>query len=209
VRAFKFLDGQGRSPFTRTPWRPGEWVEAAATIPCREGVHGCRAEDLSCWLAPELWEVELEDPVVETRHKLTARRGRLVEAVAGYLEAAVELGAVCAWRARDRAVRALRAAGQGDLAGQFAAAATLDQLAALGAQVDDSTFARAAAALAADTARFAITGPITEAPFIGACSAGHTAAGMDGEQIVFDTAYADERVFESLWLVERLGLTAQ
>jgi hypothetical protein len=32
---------------------------------------------------------------------------------------------------------------------------------------------------------------------------------MDGEQVVFDTAYADERVFESLWLVERLGLTAQ
>ncbi|MDQ1419880.1 MAG: hypothetical protein QOJ52_1842, partial [Acidimicrobiaceae bacterium] len=79
--------------------------------------------------------MELEDPVVETRHKLTARRGRLVQAVAGYLEAAVELGAVCAWRARDRAVRALRAADQSDLAGQFAAAATLDQLAALGAEV--------------------------------------------------------------------------
>jgi hypothetical protein len=182
MRAYKFLDAAGRAPFTLTPWTVGVWVETASAVPCRQGVHACRPADLSYWLAPCLWEVELDEPVVETRHKLTARRGRLLAQVDAYPAAAEELGAVCAWRARDRAVPALHPAGTHSPASRFAAAATLTELRDLLGQTDDSSFAGTAAALAADTARFALSGPITEAPFIGACSAGHIQAGPVGGQ---------------------------
>jgi hypothetical protein len=206
MRAYKFLDARGRAPFTLTPWLPGEWVEAAAAVPCREGVHACRREDLSYWLAPSLWEIELEEPVVATRHKLTARRGRLIARVDAYPAAAQQLGAVCAWRARDRAVEALQAAGAGGEASRFASATSLAELRNLLGETDDATFEGTAAALAADTAQFAVNGPITEAPFTGACSAGHFAAGLGGAQADFDRGYAEERSFQSAWLVERLGL---
>jgi hypothetical protein len=181
-------------------------MEAAAAVPCREGVHACRPEHLSYWLAPALWEIDLEEPVVATRHKLTARRGRLIARVDAYPAAAQQLGEVCAWRARDRAVEALRGAGAGGPASRFASAASLAELANLLADTNDATFAGTAAALAADTAQFALTGPITEAPFTGACSAGHFAAGLDGAQTDFDRGYAEERAFQSAWLVECLGL---
>jgi hypothetical protein len=206
MRAYKFLDAGGRAPFTLTPWVPGTWVEAAAAVPCREGVHACRPEHLSYWLAPSLWEIELEEPVVATRHKLTARRGRLIAQVDAYPAAADQLGEVCAWRARDRAVEALQGAGAGDPASRFASATTLAELRNLLGEADDATFEGTAAALAADTAHFALSGPITEAPFTGACSAGHLAAGLGGAQADFDRGYAEERSFQSAWLVERLGL---
>jgi hypothetical protein len=206
MRAYKFLDAGGRAPFTLTPWPPGEWVEAAAAVPCREGVHACRSADLSYWLAPALWEIELEEPVVATRHKVTARRGRLLARVDAYPAAAHQLGAVCAWRARDRAVEALQGAGAGGAASRFAAATTLAELRNLLGEADDATFEGTAAALAADTAHFVLRGPITEAPFTGACSAGHLAAGPGGAQADFDRGYADERRFQSAWLVAHLGL---
>ena len=208
MRAYKFLDAQGRAPFTLTPWKLGEWVETNTVEPCHSGVHACRTADLSYWLAPTLWEVELAGPIIETRHKLTASRGRLVAEVSGYHGAVIELGEWCAWRARDRALSALRAAGSQDLADRFQSVATLQQLIALGGDLDDSTSIGTAAALAVDTAHFADGGPITEAPFIGACSAGHAAAGLDGDQVVFDAAYAQERALQSAWLIDRLGLFA-
>jgi hypothetical protein len=208
MRAYKFLDAGGRAPFTLTPWRAGEWVEAATAVPCRDGVHACRLEHLSYWLAPSLWEVELEEPVVATRHKLTARRGRLIDRVDGYPAAAQQLGPVCAWRARDRAVESLQGAGASGQAARFAAATTLAELSSLLGVTDDATFEGTAAALAVDTAQFAISGPITEAPFTGACSAGHLAAGLGGAQADFDRGYAEERTFQSAWLAERLGLAA-
>jgi hypothetical protein len=169
-------------------------------------VHACQREDLSYWLAPALWEIELEEPVVATRHKLTARRGRLIARVDAYPAAAHQLGSVCAWRARDRAVAALQAAGAGGSASRFASATTLAELIGLLGETDDATFEGTAAALAADTAHFALNGPITEAPFTGACSAGHLAAGLGAAQADFDRGYAEERTFQSAWLVERLGL---
>jgi hypothetical protein len=161
--------------------------------------------DLAWWLAPTLWEVELAEPVSPSRHKLTARKGRLVAPVEEYPAAARELAEACAWRARDRAVDALRGVAD-DLAADFARAASLDELRALADASDDSTAAGTAAALASDAAELAAGGPITESPFIAACAAGHAAAGLDGDQVVFDTAYADERAWQSVWLSDRLGL---
>jgi hypothetical protein len=208
MRAYKFLDADGCGPFTAFPWRPGEWVEASGVGPCRTGVHACAPADLSHWLTATLWEVELDGDVVETRHKLVGPRGRLVRRIDGYEGAVRELAAVGAWRCRDRAVSALRAEGDAALADRFVAASTLDELAALGADadVDESTFAGGAAALAADAGHFTLHGLPAQAPFVAACSAGHVAGGPDGDQAAYDEGYAAERTVQSAWLAERLGL---
>ena len=113
---------------------------------------------------------------------------------------------MCAGERRDRAVQALHDAGADGLATRFAAATTLPELRDLVTETDDATFEGTAAALAADTAQFTLTGPLTEAPFISACSAGHIEAGPGGAQADFDQGYAQERAFQSAWLIERLAL---
>ena len=40
--------------------------------------------DLSWWLAAQLWEIELDGDVVEARHKVVARRGRLIRRLDEY-----------------------------------------------------------------------------------------------------------------------------
>jgi hypothetical protein len=206
MRAYKFLDADGCAPFTAFPWPQAEWVEASGAAPCRMGVHGCAPADLSHWLAGTLWEIELDGQVVQTRHKVVGSRGRLVREVDGYRAAVRELAEVGAWRCHDRAVTALRTEGGTELAERFAAAATLEELSALGADADESTFAGGAAALAADAAHFALHGLPAQAPFVAACSAGHVAGGPDGDQAGYDEGYAGERAFQSAWLTERLAL---
>jgi hypothetical protein len=206
MRAYKSLDAAGRAPFTATPWTPGTWVETTAARPCREGVHACRAADVARWIAESLWEVELDGEVVETRHKLVGTRGRLVRAVEDYPSAVRELAEVGAWRSRDRAVEALRQAGNETLAERYSAVGTLAELACLGGDVDESTFAGRAAALASDAAYFAERGLPSQSPFVTACSAGHAAAGPDGDQAAYDAGYAAERDVQSAWLTVRLGL---
>ena len=205
--AYKFLDAEGRAPFTGTAWIPGVWVEAGDASPCRRGVHACRAGDLSHWLSAALWEVELDGAVVDGRHKVAAGRGRLVRRIDAYDTKARELAAVGAWRSRDRAVHALRVARCDDLATRLAGISDLEELAASGGEADESTFAGAAAALATDAAYFALHGNPSQSPFVAACSAGHVAAGPDGDQAAYDRGYAAERAFQSDWLARELGLT--
>jgi hypothetical protein len=206
MRAYKFLDADGCAPFTAFPWTPGEWVVSSGAAACRMGVHGCGPADLAHWLAASLWEVELDGEIVQTRHKVVGSRGRLVREVDGYRTAVRELAEVGAWRCRDRAVAALRTEGSAALVDRFAAAATLDELAVVGADVNESTFAGGAAALAADAAHFARHGLPAQAPFVAACSAGHVAGGPDGDQADYDEGYGAERAFQSAWLTERLAL---
>jgi hypothetical protein len=214
MRAYKFLDSDGRAPFTAHQWPTDGWVEATGADPCHDGVHACTVTDLSHWLHDALWEVELDGEVVATRRKVAARRGRLVRPVTGYRDAVRELAAVGAWRSRDRAVDALRATGDAAdaaLANRLEAVGELAELAALGAELDEATAARSAAALAADAAHFARHGEPTESPFVAACSAGHHAsigheADADGGRGAYDVGFAAERAFQSAWLAERLGL---
>ena len=73
MRAYKFLDAQGRSPYTGALWpSPGAWMEASSVRQCRDGVHACSAADLSWWLAAQLWEIELDGDIIEARHKVVA-----------------------------------------------------------------------------------------------------------------------------------------
>jgi hypothetical protein len=211
VRAYKFLDAKGRSPYTGMSWpSPGTWVEADTVRQCRDGVHACTPSDLSWWLAAQLWEIELDGDIVETRHKVVARRGRLVRPIDEYAAAVRALGELSAWRCRDLAVPALRRAGHDTLSHEFAGCTTIDALVALRRTsyeaVDQTSAAGPAATFAADAAFFVERGEPPEAPFVACCAAGHAAVGATGGRAEYDTAYADERVFQSAWLAERLIL---
>jgi hypothetical protein len=83
VNAYKFLAADGRGVFTEFAWPlpnggPGDWVEAEIER-CRSGVHACRPGDLSYWLAPVLYEIELDGSVAEAEMKVVAPRGRREE----------------------------------------------------------------------------------------------------------------------------------
>jgi hypothetical protein len=98
VKAYKFLTEDGTGLFSRFRWpapsggsglfgrfrgAPGEWVEADVD-PCRSGVHACRVMDLPYWVAPALYEIELDGEVRAEPIKIVASRGRLVRRVSAW-----------------------------------------------------------------------------------------------------------------------------
>jgi hypothetical protein len=218
MRAYKFLDATGRAIYSGQRWplptdeSAGAWVEGDQVDPCRAGVHGCRADDLSYWLCDELFEMELDGGVVESQHKVVAPRGRLARRVDAYPAAARELAAVSAFRARDVAVALLRDAHFGPLAARFEAAGSIDDLEALQSAVKQelppASDLAIAAGMATDAAHFAQEGEaIVHSPFIAACAAGHAAAQHATEaRTAFDAAFHTERRAQSVWLADRLDL---
>jgi hypothetical protein len=101
VNAYKFLRGGSVGPFTGFHWQPGRWVETAGVVPCEQGVHACRIDDLPFWVNDELWEVELAGDVVAAGRKLVAPRGRLVQRLDAWTAAtSQQLGDASAARAR-------------------------------------------------------------------------------------------------------------
>ncbi len=87
--AYKFLRRDGTSVFTGFRWplpeggAPGRWVDARVD-PCRSGVHACRPAELPLWVAPVLYEIELDGDIVEQRWKVVASRGRLVRRIGAW-----------------------------------------------------------------------------------------------------------------------------
>ena len=83
---YKFLRRDGTSVFTGFRWplpedgSPGRWVDAQVD-PCRSGVHACRLAELPMWVAPVLYEIELDGTIVQQRWKVVASRGRLVRRI--------------------------------------------------------------------------------------------------------------------------------
>jgi len=215
VRAFKFLDANAMTVFTGTEWplpsvsAPGPWVQASEVRPCHAGIHACRVDDLADWIAPHLWEIELDGEIEEAHHKVVARRGRLLRRVAGWTdEVAAELPVWCAWRARDRAAAVLVTTGDHAWAQRLAGAETLRDLRRAAAEttaaLGESSVGGGAAALAGDAARLAHGLGI--GPFVAACAAGHAARGDSGDEARYAAAFADERSQQSAWIAERLQL---
>jgi hypothetical protein len=88
VIAYKFLRTGRRALITRASWpepssTAAAWVEASSgeLVPCRNGIHACRVEDLAYWIAEELWEVELSGETRVGGDSILARKGRLVRPV--------------------------------------------------------------------------------------------------------------------------------
>jgi hypothetical protein len=106
MRTYKFLTSDGRGVFSRFSWPrsdsgPGAWVESDIH-PCRAGIHACRTIDLPYWVAPVLYEIELDGPLEEHAIKVVAPRGRLVRRVTAWNEAAREAyGKMCFTRAHE------------------------------------------------------------------------------------------------------------
>jgi hypothetical protein len=109
---YKFLRRDGTSVFTGFRWplpehdSPGGWVDARVD-PCRSGVHACRPAELPLWVAPVLYEIELDGDIVEQRWKLVASRGRLLRRIDRWDDRLRDAYArMCADRAHDLALGA-------------------------------------------------------------------------------------------------------
>jgi hypothetical protein len=166
---------------------------------CRSGIHACRTKDLPWWLADELWEIELRDPVTIDGHKIVAPAGRLRDRVERWTDAcAQEYAEACAWRARDCVVQALRVAGHARAAHEHVRCHTLDDHLAvarrLGEHLPDT---RISLMVARDGAVRALSGAAPTSAYIAA----HAALRVNGP-----AGYAAERAWQSRWLIERLRL---
>jgi hypothetical protein len=108
MRAYKFLGGDGVGIFSRFAWPlpnggPGDWVDSEIAT-CRSGIHACRPIDLPYWVAPELYEIELDGPVDEQEIKIVAPRGRLIRLIDEWNdEMRQAYSDVCIARARELA----------------------------------------------------------------------------------------------------------
>ena len=109
---YKFLRRDGTSVFTGFRWplpehgSPGRWVDAQVD-PCRSGVHACWLAELPMWVAPALYQIELDGTIVEQRWKVVASRGRLVRRIEAWDDQLRDAYTrMCADRAHDLALRA-------------------------------------------------------------------------------------------------------
>jgi hypothetical protein len=201
--AYKFLRYGRVGPFSAFRWpEPGVWVHANRELaPCRRGIHACRTSDLPWWLADELWEIELGDPVVPDEHKIIAPAGRLRSPIAAWTpECAQEYADACAWRAHGRAVQALTRAGHRRAAYELESRSTLDDVLVAARQLaQDIPETRISLTIAGDGAVRALTGAPPTAAYIAA----HSAMRLDGA-----AGYEAERAWQARWLADRLGLHA-
>ena len=121
--AWKFLDERSRGIFSGFMWPTpgaghdvGPWVESGDVVACERGVHCCDLDDLAWWMSAQLWEIELDGPVVADLRKIVAPRGRLVRLVAGWPSIGGELAEWAVWRVRDHVVDVLDEVGDSTLA---------------------------------------------------------------------------------------------
>ena len=106
MSAYKFLSSEGRGLFSRFAWplpngEPGAWVESGIE-PCRAGIHACRKDDLPYWIAPALYEIEVDGPTEAHAIKVVAARGRLIRRIEAW-DASVRdaYGQMCFARAHE------------------------------------------------------------------------------------------------------------
>ena len=188
--AFKFLGVGAVAPYTGFHWPTrGEWVSAPADL-ADVWIHACRLGDLPYWLDAELWRIELEAPLRETRYQIASARGRLVERVEGWGgPLARRFAEACAWRTREVALPRLPATVRAAVAG----AADLDTLAAVAAAPGSPQ-----GAYLADAAKCAQQALPAVTSYIAAVLASSVGGGVD--------AFQAERAWQARWLAEQLGL---
>jgi len=85
MRAYEFLTADGSGVFSGFAWPlpnggPGAWLGSEVDL-CRSGIHACRRFDLPYWLAPALYEIELDGRIDAPAVKVVAPRGRLIRHV--------------------------------------------------------------------------------------------------------------------------------
>ena len=160
--------GSGKWPLPHDG-KPGEWIEVKGElVPCQNGLHLCRRQDLLGWLGPAIYEVEYDGERVDAGDKIVVRRARLLRRVETWTErSAREFAADCAeaallgelaeGRETDKrlweAVEAARAYARGEIGAEvLAAAGAAAGDAALAAAGDAAGDAAAGDAAAGDAA---------------------------------------------------------
>ena len=85
---YKAFREDGRTLHNRESWplpqgdEPGAWVEAEGDlVPCWNGLHVMREQDLAYWAGPTLFEVEIDGESIEAGDKVVCRRARLTRKV--------------------------------------------------------------------------------------------------------------------------------
>jgi hypothetical protein len=81
-------------------WTKNRWRSISGDLmPCENGLHLCRRQDLLTWLGPEIWEAEYEGELVEADDKVVVRRARIVRKLDTWNERTARLFAAdCAER---------------------------------------------------------------------------------------------------------------
>lgn len=105
---YKFLMADGRSPYrffdwpkprwdeATQQWRPGDWIEASGRlVPCLNGIHACRPNDLLWWMQDICYALEYDAPpliheAIWDETKVYGRRARLVRPLPRWREEAVQ-----------------------------------------------------------------------------------------------------------------------
>jgi hypothetical protein len=99
---YKVLDGGRACHGGNGEWRKGRWRSVRGElVPCVNGLHLCRPQDLVTWLGPQIWVAEIPDGVeqVDGGNKLVVRKARVVERVEAWNERTARLFACdCAER---------------------------------------------------------------------------------------------------------------
>ena len=91
---WKVLDNDNRSCHGGdATWMPGEWMPAieGELIPCENGYHLCRRQDLLLWLGKVIWEAEVDGDVVEADDKIVARSARIMRRLDAWNERTARL----------------------------------------------------------------------------------------------------------------------
>ena len=82
---YKVLEHDGASRVGVGKWplpngKAGEWLQVdGLLVPCKNGLHLCRRDDLVHWLGPAIFVAEYEGEVIEGGNEIVVRRARLLE----------------------------------------------------------------------------------------------------------------------------------
>lgn len=82
---YKILENDGSARMGVGKWplpdgRAGDWLEVKGDlVPCQNGLHLCRRDDLIEWLGPAIFTAEYHGEMVEADDKIVVRRARLLK----------------------------------------------------------------------------------------------------------------------------------
>lgn len=101
--------GRGQWPLP-VNGKPGKWLKVSgALVPCHNGLHLCRRKDLISWLWSDIYEAEVDGPILydEEHHKIVVGKARLLRRIKSWTPRVARLFAAdCAERALRRERRA-------------------------------------------------------------------------------------------------------
>jgi hypothetical protein len=204
MRAWKFFEPGARPRLGGAPWPlpvgrlPAGWT-SEPRLRAGEPAFACRLKDLAYWMRRELWEVELEEPVVERSWRVEAPRARLILRIDGWdLQARRDFLAETVALVQERCAARLALLGHEEAARSLRACASLEALRACTAAAGVRGEQEELVGYARDAANAALNEGLLNLGLIAASAAEATRAPGGHEA---------ERLRQSRWIAARLGLS--